>query len=83
MELQKEFESAAAKAKELTRPSNDDLLTMYALYKQATEGDINMEKPTNPFDLVGNAKYHAWNKLKGTSKEEAMKGYIKFISELS
>ena len=83
MELEKEFESAVAKAKELPRPSNDDLLTLYGLFKQATEGDITMERPANPFDLVSNAKYHAWNKLKGTGKEEAMKGYIKFVSELS
>jgi len=83
MELEKEFEAAAEKSKTLGRPSNDDLLTLYALYKQATDGDINMDRPANPFDLVGNAKYHAWNKLKGTSKEEAMKGYVKFVSELS
>jgi len=83
MELEKEFEAAVIKSKELPRPSNDDLLTLYSLYKQATEGDITGEKPTNPFDLVGNAKHHAWSKLKGVTKEDAMKAYIEFVAKLS
>jgi diazepam-binding inhibitor (GABA receptor modulator, acyl-CoA-binding protein) len=81
MELIKEFEEAVAKSRQLSSQSNDNLLKLYSLYKQATEGDINMEKPTNPFDLVGNAKYNAWEKLKGMPKEEAMKMYIQTVRQ--
>jgi acyl-CoA-binding protein len=83
MDLLKEFEESVAKSKQLPNQSNDNLLKLYSLYKQATEGDINIEKPTNMFDMVGNAKYNAWEKLKGIGKEEAMKNYINLVKELA
>lgn len=83
MELRKLFEEAVAESKTLTeRPSNETLLTLYALYKQATEGNINTEPPTNPFDFVAKAKYEAWAQLNGKSKEEAMEEYIALIRKL-
>ena len=57
------------------KPSNDLKLEMYALFKQATEGDVKGKKP-GMMDIVGKAKYSAWGKIKGTSKDEAMQIYI-------
>ena len=82
MSIQQEFESAVAQAKQLPDQPNENLLKIYGLYKQATEGDVNIEKPTNFFDFKGIAKYNAWEELKGIPKEEAMKKYIDFIKEL-
>jgi diazepam-binding inhibitor (GABA receptor modulator, acyl-CoA-binding protein) len=83
MDLQAKFEQAAAESKALTeRPSNDTLLQLYSLYKQATEGDINVDPPSNPFDFVSRAKYEAWAELKGKSKDSAMEEYIALVDKL-
>ncbi|MGE5107201.1 MAG: acyl-CoA-binding protein [Sphingobacteriales bacterium] len=83
MELTKLFEQAAADSKTLTeKPSTETLLQLYSLYKQSTEGDINIEPPSNPFDFVNKAKYEAWAELKGKSKETAMQGYIDLVKKL-
>lgn len=82
MELQTLFEQAAAKSKTLPAQSNDVLLKLYGLFKQGSEGDVNIEKPTNMFDILGNAKYNAWAELKGKSKEAAQKEYIDFVNSL-
>ncbi len=77
------FEQAAADSKSLSeRPSNDTLLQLYSLYKQATEGDANSDAPPNPFDFVNKAKYEAWTGLKGKSKEAAMKEYTDLVNKL-
>lgn len=77
------FEQAVADSKTLSdRPSNDTLLQLYALYKQSTEGDINTDPPSNPFDFVSKAKYEAWEKMKGKSKEEAMQAYVQLVNKL-
>ncbi|MGM0768526.1 MAG: acyl-CoA-binding protein [Pseudomonadota bacterium] len=57
------------------KPSNEMKLEFYALYKQATEGDVSGKRP-GMMDFVGRAKYDAWAELKGTSSEEAMQKYI-------
>ena len=83
MELKELFEQAAADSKSLPdRPSNDTLLQLYSLYKQATEGDVNGEPPSNPFDFVNKAKYEAWVALKGKPKEAAMKEYTDLVNKL-
>jgi diazepam-binding inhibitor (GABA receptor modulating acyl-CoA-binding protein) len=83
MELKEEFEKAAAESKTLaSKPSNDSLLQLYALYKQSTIGDADSEAPANPFDFVSKAKYEAWAALKGTSSEAAMKDYISLVEKL-
>lgn len=80
--LQEEFEKAAASTKEFTqRPSNEELLELYALYKQATEGDVTGERPGG-FDFKAIAKYDAWEELKGRTKEQAMKEYITLVDNL-
>lgn len=83
MELKEQFEQAAADSKNLAeRPSNDTLLQLYSLYKQATEGDVTNDPPSNPFDFVNKAKYEAWAALKGKSKEAAMKEYTDLVNKL-
>ena len=64
------------------RPDNATLLKIYALYKQATTGD-NAEKKPGFGDMVGRAKWDAWNGLKGTGSEDAMQQYVDLIDELS
>jgi len=76
------FKKAAADIKTLTtQPSNNDLLELYALYKQATVGDCNTDKP-GMFDMKGKAKWEAWNGKKGVSKEEAETQYIAKVKSL-
>lgn len=83
MDLHQQFEQAVAESKSLSeRPSNDTLLQLYSLYKQGSEGDVNIEAPSNPFDFVAKAKYEAWDALKGKSKEAAMQEYIELIAKL-
>jgi len=83
MDLQNQFEEAMAKSKTLSeKPSNEVLLQLYSLYKQATSGDVNTEPPSNPFDFVNKAKYDAWTALKGKSKEDAMKEYVSLVNKL-
>jgi diazepam-binding inhibitor (GABA receptor modulating acyl-CoA-binding protein) len=83
MDLKTLFEQATEESKSLSdRPSNDSLLQLYSLYKQATEGDVNVDPPANPFDFVSKAKYEAWVGLKGKTKETAMQDYIDLIGKL-
>ena len=83
MSLEEKFKQAVEQSKELAqKPSNEVLLKIYALYKQATEGDVQGEKPGG-FDFKAAAKYNAWESLKGKSPDEAMREYITFIEELS
>ena len=83
MELIDRFEKAVAESKTLTvKPGNETLLQLYSLYKQAMEGDINTEPPSNPFDFVNKAKHNAWSGLKGKSKEDAMQEYVDLVEGL-
>ncbi|MDX2299271.1 MAG: acyl-CoA-binding protein [Xanthomonadaceae bacterium] len=81
-DLKTQFEQAAKDLMSLAeRPDNDTLLKLYALYKQGAEGDASGPKP-GFFDFVGTAKYEAWEKLKGTSAEDAMKKYVALVARL-
>ena len=81
--LKTQFEAAAANSKNLSeRPDNATLLKIYALYKQASAGD-NAEKKPGFTDMVGRAKWDAWNTLKGTSANDAMQQYVDLIKSLS
>ena len=83
MELTAQFEQAVEESKNLSdRPSNETLLQLYSLYKQSTEGDVNTEPPSNPFDFVNKAKYDSWVALKGKSKEDAMQEYMDLVDKL-
>lgn len=83
MELSQLFEQAVANSKTLAeKPSNETLLQLYSLYKQAMEGDVNIDPPSNPFDFVNKAKYEAWSGLKGKTKEAAMQEYVNIVEKL-
>jgi len=82
MSLQAQFELALTESKNLPdRPDNMTLLKMYALYKQASIGDAVGERP-GMTDMIGRAKWDAWDGLKGTPKETAMQQYVDLIEEL-
>jgi diazepam-binding inhibitor (GABA receptor modulating acyl-CoA-binding protein) len=77
------FNEAKARVEKLSRrPSNDQLLDLYAFYKQATEGDVSGSRP-GMLDLKGRAKYDAWAGRKGLSKDEAMKKYAALVDKLA
>lgn len=82
-DLDARFEQAQADVKTLSsKPSNDDLLTLYALFKQGTAGDASGSKKPGRFDLVGKAKYDAWTKVSGTSADDAKTRYIAEVDRL-
>ncbi|HVE49652.1 MAG TPA: acyl-CoA-binding protein [Casimicrobiaceae bacterium] len=82
-DLAAKFESAAAAAKQTKKkPDNATLLKLYSYYKQATDGDVTGSRPGG-FDFVAGAKYDAWSKLKGMSRDEAMQNYIKQVERLN
>ncbi|WP_334190461.1 acyl-CoA-binding protein [Noviherbaspirillum sp.] len=82
MSLQAQFDQAVADSKNLPdRPDNMTLLKIYALFKQASEGDVEGKRPGFT-DMVGRAKWDAWDALKGTSKDDAMQQYVDLITEL-
>lgn len=81
-DLKTQFEAATIDAKSLAkRPDNDAMLELYALYKQASSGDVSGSRPSG-FDFVGGAKYDAWEKLKGVTNDDAMKRYIAKVESL-
>lgn len=75
--MESKFEAVIEALKEIDieKLSNDEKLTLYALYKQATVGDVNTPKP-GMFDMKGKAKWGAWEKLKGTSQTAAKAKYV-------
>jgi acyl-CoA-binding protein len=80
--LEAQFKQAAADAQQLTeRPSTADLLKLYSLYKQATEGDIQGERP-GMMDIKARAKYDAWAAIAGMPAEEAMQDYVDLVESL-
>ena len=80
--LAKLFEQAVADSKKLTeRPDNATLLKLYALYKQATDGDVAGKRPGFT-DLVGRAKWDAWSEIKGTTADDAMQQYVALVDDL-
>lgn len=83
MELKAHFEQAVTDSKGLSqKPDNSTLLSLYSLYKQATEGDVSNDAPSNPFDFVAKAKYNAWEEQKGKTTETAMQEYINLVTKL-
>jgi acyl-CoA-binding protein len=80
--LDQQFQQAVADSKNLPeRPDNMTLLKIYALYKQASEGDVDGKRPGFA-DMVGRAKWDAWNELKGQSQDEARQAYVDLIESL-
>ncbi|RZC41496.1 ACBP domain containing protein [Asbolus verrucosus] len=82
MSLDERFNKAADDVKKLkSKPSDADLLEIYALFKQGSVGDINTDRP-GLLDLKGKAKWDAWNGKKGTSQESAKEQYIAKVEAL-
>jgi len=80
--LNEQFQQAVADTKTLSeRPDNRTLLQLYALYKQGSAGDAEGERP-GLADMVGRAKWDAWNALKGQSSDEAQQAYIDLVEDL-
>ena len=76
------FDAAVAASKSLPeKPDNATLLKLYALYKQATDGDASGKRPGFT-DMVGRAKWDAWNEIKGTTKDDAMQQYVSLVEDL-
>ncbi|AAW46941.1 long-chain fatty acid transporter [Cryptococcus neoformans] len=81
-----QFDKAVAIVKGLpedgpVKPTQDDKLAFYAHFKQANEGDVSGPAP-GMFDFVGKAKYNAWKKIAGMSKEDAMAKYVELLTEM-
>ncbi len=82
VDLEEQFTQAQSRVKTLSkRPSNTDLLELYALYKQGTVGDVTGKRP-GMFDLTGRAKYDAWAGKKGMDKDAARKAYVALVDRL-
>jgi diazepam-binding inhibitor (GABA receptor modulator, acyl-CoA-binding protein) len=83
MALDEDFAAAQQKVKGLRQtPSNDELLSLYALYKQATSGDASGKRP-GMLDLKGRAKFDAWSQVKGTASGDAKKKYVDLVADLA
>lgn len=81
-DLQSRFKQAQDDLNGLSeRPDNNTLLKLYALYKQATQGDAEGERP-NGFDFVRRAKFDAWEAIKGTTQKDAMQQYVELVGSL-
>jgi diazepam-binding inhibitor (GABA receptor modulating acyl-CoA-binding protein) len=81
-DLQSRFTDAQARVKTLpSTPSTEHLLELYALYKQGTAGDVSGSRP-GMLDLKGRAKYDAWARQKGKSKDAAMEAYVALVDRL-
>jgi diazepam-binding inhibitor (GABA receptor modulator, acyl-CoA-binding protein) len=81
-DLEPRFTAAQARIKPVTGLGNDALLELYALYKQATAGDATGSRP-GMLDLKGRAKFDAWARLHGASREDAMTRYIALVDRLA
>jgi acyl-CoA-binding protein len=82
MALIDEFNIAVSKSKDLTkRPTNEELLDLYALFKQGTDGDVIGDRPGG-FDFKAIAKFDAWSNKKGLSKDQAMTDYVSLMNRL-
>lgn len=80
--LEREFKRACDQAKALTkRPTDDELLGLYGLYKQATFGDCHDSRPF-ALNVKACAKHDAWMSLRGVNRERAKRSYIGFVKNL-
>jgi len=79
-DLEKQFAEAQARIKPVTVPT-ETMLELYALYKQASAGDVSGDRP-GMLDVRGRAKYDAWAKKQGLSKDAAMQAYIALVDRV-
>ena len=82
MSIAADFAKAQEDVKTLTkRPSDQQLLDLYAFFKQATEGDNHTSKP-GIFDIKGQFKCNAWKEKSGLSADAAMQKYVELVNSL-
>jgi len=82
MSLEEKFSEAQQRVKTLSKaPSTNDLLALYALFKQGTAGDASGKRP-GMLDVKGRAKFDAWTGRKGMSREDAMQSYVDLVEKL-
>jgi len=82
MTLEEQFEDASKRVQTLKeRPSNDVLLSLYSLHKQASVGDVHGDQP-GMFDFIAAAKYNVWASRKGLSRDQAMQQYVDLVNSL-
>lgn len=82
MTLEEQFEEASKQVQTLKeRPSNDVLLNLYSLHKQASVGDVHGDQP-GMLDFIAAAKYNAWTSKKGLTREQAMQQYVDLVNSL-
>jgi diazepam-binding inhibitor (GABA receptor modulator, acyl-CoA-binding protein) len=82
MPIEEDFQAAQARVKQLPQtPASNELLDLYALFKQATVGDVSGSRP-GMLDFKGRAKYDAWASRKGTAKNDAMQAYVALVQQL-
>lgn len=82
MALDDDFKNAQTRVQSLSkRPSNDTLLALYSLFKQATEGDVQGKRP-GMLDVKGRAKFDAWAGRKGLGAETAKQQYVALVDQL-
>jgi acyl-CoA-binding protein len=83
MALDDDFADAQVRVKKLTKlPASDELLELYALFKQATVGDVEGKRP-GMLDIKGRAKYDAWASKKRVGKDAAMRDYVALVGKLT
>ncbi|MEO7037886.1 MAG: acyl-CoA-binding protein [Polyangiaceae bacterium] len=83
MPLADDFSAAQVRVKQLSKtPASDELLELYAYFKQATAGDVTGERP-GMLDFKGRAKFDAWSARKGIDKDRAMTAYVALVGKLA
>ena len=83
MALEEDFAAAQTRVKGLARtPETNELLELYALYKQGSSGDVQGSRP-GMLDFKGRAKYDAWATKKGTAKDAAQRAYVELVAKLA
>lgn len=81
MALDDDFTVSKARVQQYTKVGNEEMLQLYGLFKQATEGDVKGARP-GMMDFKGRAKYDAWSARKGTSNDDAKRAYIAAVERL-
>jgi len=81
MVSKEEFDAAAEAIKAVSETTQEEMLDLYGLYKQANVGDVNTARP-GMLDFKGKAKWDAWKSREGMSKEDAMTAYVALVASL-
>ena len=93
MSINEQFQAAAQQVNNLPGDVAARYMTeLYGLYKQATEGDVNMK--ANEVDSAGadqasgpaglsQAQWDSWNQFKGMPEEQAKQRYVARAAEIT